>query len=124
MGRENLSILVSKEDHHMKTYLITYDLKLEKSGYEKAREKMISTIKTLGDSIHIASTTYLVKTSLLNASSVVEKLKPCVDGNDHLFVMQLCKDRQGLLTKEKWEWIDFLSDPRSGAVGLAYASSF
>lgn len=90
----------------MKSYLITYDLKLEKSGYEKAREKMITTIKAMGDSIHIASTTYLVKTSLNSAVNVFEKLKPCVDCNDSIFVMQLCKDRQGLLAKDKWDWIN------------------
>jgi len=90
----------------MKTFLITYDLKLEKTGYEKAREKMISTIKSLGDSIHIASTTYLVKTSLNSAAIIVEKLTPCVDSNDSLFVTQLCKDRQGFLTKVQWDWIN------------------
>jgi len=90
----------------MKTYLITYDLKYERSGYEKAREKIIATIKTIGESIHIASTTYLVKTNLTSSSQVFGKLESCIDSNDNIFINQLCRDHYGRLSQDKWPWIN------------------
>lgn len=89
----------------MKTYLITYDLKYERAGYEKAREKLIAAIKALGDTIHIASTTYMAKTNLVGASAIYEKLKICIDSNDNLFIVQLCRDHYGVLPQERWTWI-------------------
>ncbi len=92
----------------MKTYLVTYDLNKEGAAYTKAKELVISAIKSAGQSIHCLTTTWIVRSNFASAdqlSTHILNLK-CIDSNDRLLVTQLCSDKQGWLAKEQWNFIN------------------
>ena len=88
----------------MKTYLITYDLNKEGAQYNKAKEQIEKAIKTLGDTIHVVTTIWLVKTNQ-STDTIQKSLKNATDSNDHFLFTQLCSQLNGWLPEEKNKWI-------------------
>ena len=86
----------------MSAYLITYDLNSPGQNYED----LIQTIKDLSIYwCHYWKSAYLIKSNL-SASQIVDKIKPYLDGNDCLIVVEANpKNYQGWLSEKDWEFI-------------------
>ncbi len=87
----------------MSAYLITYDLNKEGQDYKDV-------IKSIKDSStgHWCSywkSSYLIKSDL-TANEIQENIKPYLDKNDRLIIVE-AKDTnyQGWLTKKQWNYI-------------------
>ena len=85
----------------MKIFSITYDLVSPGQNYSKLAEA----IKDVGTWWHYLDSTWLVATTL-SANSIFERLKSALDSNDHILVVDIGSDHQGLLPKDAWEWIN------------------
>ena len=86
-----------------KTFLVTYDLKRPGQNYSD----LYDAIKSEGDWQHPLESTWVVKTdNLVLANTIYEHLRPCIDENDSLFIVEItAQDRQGWLAKSFWEWL-------------------
>ena len=86
-----------------KTFLVTYDLKIPGQNYSD----LYDAIKSEGDWQHPLESTWVVKTdNLVLANTIYEHLRPCIDENDSLFIVEItAQDRQGWLAKSFWEWL-------------------
>ena len=85
----------------MKPYLITYEID------EKATnnyQSLFDEIKTIKPWWHYLSNTWIV-ISPNNATEIYNKLKPHLDSNINIFIVEIGKDRQGWLPKKAWDWI-------------------
>ena len=86
-----------------KTFLVTYDLKIPGQNYSD----LYDAIKSEGDWQHPLESTWVVKTdNLVLANTIYEHLRPCIDENDSLFIVEItAQDSQGWLAKSFWEWL-------------------
>ena len=84
----------------MSAYLITYDLNKVGQKYKEVDEE----IKKMGVSVRYLDSTWFVKSSL-TSQEIVQKLKQHFDKNDKLFVVEIGKNRQGLLTPSEWTYL-------------------
>lgn len=85
----------------MKAYSITYDLKAPGRNYESLYEA----IKQTGQWWHYLESTWLVATDK-TSQQIWDSLAPSIDKNDSLLIIEIRKDRYGLLPAKAWEWID------------------
>ncbi len=86
-----------------KIFLVTYDLKRPEQNYSD----LYDAIKSEGDWQHPLESMWTLKTgdSVL-ANTIYEHLRPCIDENDSLFIVEITdKDRQGWLAESFWEWL-------------------
>lgn len=81
--------------------MITYDLNSTGQKYEEV-------IKAIKDSslewCSYWKSSYLVKTNF-NPSQFFEKLKPFIDGNDKLLIVESVKNYYGWLSEDQWKFI-------------------
>lgn len=85
----------------MPAYLITYDLNKTGQDYKK----LYDLIKELGSWCHYMDSTWIINTSL-SPNQIVKHLESAFDSNDRLFVVEIKKNYQGLLTEEQWKFIN------------------
>ena len=87
----------------MAVYLITYDLNSTGQKYEE----VIQTIKDAATAYcSYWKSSYLIKSSL-TANQIVDKIKPHLDNNDKLIVVEAkTSNYQGWLSKEQWKFIN------------------
>lgn len=85
----------------MTAFCISYDLNSPGKNYNS----LYTAIKALGDYRHDLDSTWLVNTSL-SANQVYEKLKPSIDKNDRLLIIEIRDYRSGYMPKDTWQWID------------------
>lgn len=88
----------------MEVYLISYDLRQPDRDYNNLYDK----IKCVAlDWQHPMESLWIITTSDKNANSIYCDLKPAIDSNDFLLVIQLKNnpDRQGWLSSEFWKWL-------------------
>lgn len=88
-----------------KTFLITYDLKKPGQSYSELYEA----IKNIGDWQHPLESTWIVRVTgnFTFAQNIYEKLRPKIDENDLLFIVEITdQDRQGWLSKTVWTWFN------------------
>jgi len=83
-----------------KVYIVTYAFKGPATKYQG----LYDAIKSFGTWWHYIDNTWLVLTEG-NASQIWESLKPHVDDDVNLLVVEMGKDSQGWLPKKAWEWI-------------------
>jgi len=83
-----------------KVYLITYSFKEDESDYHN----LFKTIKENFSWWHFLDNTWLISTTE-NANSIYDKLKPYLDADINILIIEVGKDRQGWLPKKAWEWI-------------------
>lgn len=69
----------------MTTYIVSYDLLKEGQNYECITDK----IKSYKNVWHMQRSVWIVITDQ-SAEQIYEYLAPCLDGNDKLFVAELC----------------------------------
>ena len=84
----------------MKVLLVSYDLNKQGKDYDG----LYKVLKSAPDWWHYLDSCWLLKTKL-SAQQWFDKLKPHIDEDDYLLVIDVGKDRQGWLTKDAWEWI-------------------
>ncbi|WP_422698948.1 hypothetical protein ACOX9P_09560 [Enterococcus durans] len=86
-----------------KPYLITYDLNTPGQKYDK----IIELIK--GD-LSSAWCKYLESAFLITSNytpqQILEKLKPHLDVNDRMIIIEVVNNKSGLLTTKQWNWIN------------------
>lgn len=83
--------------------LISYDLNgNERPEAYEAVKKII--IDNSDDRIKPLYSQWFVKTTE-SPQTWVDRLKPATDRNDRLFVLQVNRPYQGLLTDTQWEWL-------------------
>jgi hypothetical protein len=82
-------------------YMITYDLNAEGQKYDK----VIQAIKDSSDAwCTYWKSSYLIKSDL-TPNQIQEKIKPNLDSNDRLLIIEVKNNYQGWLSEEQWEWI-------------------
>jgi hypothetical protein len=81
--------------------MITYDLNAEGQKYDK----VIQAIKDSSDAwCTYWKSSYLIKSDL-TPNQIQEKIKPNLDSNDRLLIIEVKNNYQGWLSEEQWEWI-------------------
>ncbi|MGP9666436.1 hypothetical protein ACT3TY_17680 [Halomonas sp. AOP22-C1-8] len=85
----------------MTVYNISYDLKQPGQKYAG----LIDEIKKSPGWLHCLESTWLISTTE-TAQRVHERLSTNLDSNDSLLIIEVVKNYQGLLTKDKWDWIN------------------
>jgi CRISPR/Cas system-associated endoribonuclease Cas2 len=82
-------------------YLITYDLMepgKDYSGIYKA-------LKSFKRWCHYLGSTWLIDTDV-PITEIHNKLKPYIDENDNLLIIEVKDNYKGQLPKEAWEWLN------------------
>jgi hypothetical protein len=91
---------------NVKSYIISFDLRKNGSNNSRNVERISAALHCAGETLAIGTATFILKTSFTSADEVFNAVfKTCVDGNDRIFISQLCRDKQGWLSKEAWEWL-------------------
>ena len=85
-------------------YMVTYDLNSEGQNYED----VIQAIKDASNGVWCTywKSSFLIKSNLKTANEVFAKIKPYVDDNDRLLVIEVQNNKQGWLSEKQWEYIN------------------
>lgn len=85
-------------------YLIIYDLRNPGRDYNS----LYDAIKGLSNNLQhpLESTWFVASTGTLTAQTIFDRLKPYMDDNDNLFIVNMNNpaDRQGWMPKTFWQW--------------------
>lgn len=84
----------------MKVLLVTYDLK--KSG--KNYSDLYETLKKASRWWHYLESCWLLQTAL-SPQEWFDKIKPHIDDNDNVLIIEVKADYHGWLPKTAWNWI-------------------
>ena len=84
-------------------YMITYDLNSAGQRYNE----LISAIKGASNGRWCTywKSSYLIKSSL-SPSQIADRLKPYLDSNDRLIVIEVKRNYEGWLTDDEWSYIN------------------
>lgn len=83
------------------TLLVTYDL-----NKEEKRPPIVKAIKDIGTSwAKLSESSYAITTSL-TPEQVHTKLKPYLDSNDNIYIINLKKPYSGFGPKDVNDWLD------------------
>lgn len=86
-----------------KAYMITYDLNKEGQNYEDI-------IKTIKEKISGYWCTYwkssFLITSCYSPDEMIEKLRPYLDPNDRMLIIEVTNNKNGWLSQNQWDWIN------------------
>lgn len=86
----------------MPAYMITYDLNSEGQKYTE----VIQAIKDCSRSwCSYWKSAYLIKSDL-TPNQIQEKIKPHLDSNDSLIVIEVVNNKQGWLSEKQWKFIN------------------
>ena len=83
-----------------KAYTINYDLKAPNRDYEGLYEAIKASPKWW----HYLESTWIIATDE-SVKQVSARLKPHIDDNDRLLVIEVRENFQGWLPKKAWEWL-------------------
>ena len=82
-------------------YLISYDLRKPGQDYKDLH----NAIKSYGNWAKPLESVWLIDTNQ-RAAQIYDRLRPHIDDNDYLLVIETGRDRQGWLSKDIWNWLD------------------
>ena len=82
-------------------YVVSYDLRQARRNYSG----LIEELRKSPSWWHFMESTWLISTSE-NADQVFARVKPHVDDDDYLLIVQARRPYQGWLPKEAWDWIN------------------
>ncbi|HHD1580163.1 TPA: hypothetical protein ACN1NE_002335 [Enterococcus faecalis] len=86
-----------------KAYLATYDLNSPGQNYDEV-------IKLFKGELSRAYCKYwksaFLFTSNLTPSQMIEKLKPYLDNDDKMIIIEVVANKNGWLTNDQWDWIN------------------
>ena len=80
-------------------YMVTYDLNAPGQKYEQVLAVLDSIAE--GEACSFWQSSYLLKSALAPAQ-IMDKLKPHLDENDKVLVIQVTKNHQGWLDDTEW----------------------
>lgn len=84
-------------------YMITYDLNNPGQKYDD----VINAIKEASTAwCSYWKSSYLIKSNYQTAKEVFEKIKPHLDENDSVLVIEVKNNKQGWLTNKQWNYIN------------------
>lgn len=85
-------------------YMITYDLNSPGQKYDD----VINAIKEASTGVWCTywKSSYLIKSNYQTAKEVFEKIKPYLDENDSVLVIEVNNNYQGWLTDKQWNYIN------------------
>lgn len=83
----------------MKVYMVTYDYK-DKSKYNGLYDEL----KKFGKWWHYIDSSWLI-VSDLDSNTIYARLKPYLDNDINLLIIEVGADRQGWLPEKAWAWI-------------------
>lgn len=83
-----------------KVYCVTYDYKGPSARYQP----LFDELKRFPGWWHYLDRTWLIPSDK-NAAAIYERLKPHLDADINLLIIEVGRDRQGWLPKKAWEWI-------------------
>ncbi|WP_195943453.1 hypothetical protein [Enterococcus faecium] len=86
-----------------KPYLITYDLNSPGQNYDE----IISLLKGELSSAYCNywKSAFLI-TSNYTPSQILDKLRPYLDRNDRMIIIEVVDNKSGWLTPKQWDWIN------------------
>ena len=87
--------------------MITYDLNTPGKDYDN----IIKTIKDCSTGVWCTfwKSSYLIKTNK-SVDDIQSELKPFLDSNDRLIIIEVKKNYQGWLIEEDWDYINNMFD--------------
>jgi len=85
----------------MKVLLVSYDLKKPGKDYSGLYEAL----KKAYGWWHYLESCWLLKTDLLS-QQWFERIKPHMDDNDFLLIIEVTRDYNGWLPQKAWDWIN------------------
>jgi len=84
----------------MKVFVVSYDLRQPDRDYSG----LFDELKKSPAWWHYLESTWLISTNE-TANQLYKRLRPHIDNNDLILVIEAGRDRQGWLPKKAWEWI-------------------
>lgn len=87
----------------MKAYLITYDLNKSGQNYSGLYDA-IKTASYNDTWWHYLDSTWIIKSSM-TTSQVYDILKPYIDNNDHILVIEVVENYYGFLPNDAWKYL-------------------
>lgn len=86
----------------MSAYMITYDLNSKGQKYDE----VINAIKNSSSYwCTFWKSSFLIKSSL-TPDQITDNIKPHLDGNDRLIVIEVKNNYQGWLSEDEWKYIN------------------
>lgn len=87
-----------------KQYLITYDLNSKGQDYDN----VIKAIKDASDGCWATywKSSFLIRSNHSTANEIFETIKPYLDPNDRLIIMEVTSNYQGWLNEKQWEYVN------------------
>lgn len=85
------------------TYLVSYDLNSPGKNYDDLYEAIKAA--STGVWCKPLSSVYIIKSNLNSAKAVYNRLKPCLDDNDHILVIEVTRESHWYLNKEISEYL-------------------
>lgn len=69
---------------------------------------MINAIKEASTGVWCSywKSSFLIKSNLESANDVFAKIKPYIDGNDKVLVIEVKNNKQGWLSRDQWKYIN------------------
>ena len=84
-----------------KVYIISYDLNKPGQDYQDLYKRL----KDYSSWWHYLDSTWLVYTSS-SPDEIYKNLKPTLDKNDYILIIEVKKNYQGFLPEKAWNWIN------------------
>lgn len=84
-----------------KIYVVSYDFK---EPTTRLLQEFTSELKKFGAWWHFIDGTWLIK-SELDAKGIYARLKPHIDNDVNLLILEAGTDAAGLLPRKAWDWI-------------------
>lgn len=85
-------------------YLITYDLNSPGQNYDDVIKAIKDT--STGAWCTYWKSSYLIKSNYSTADSVFDVIKPYLDKNDRVLVIEVKNNKQGWLMQDAWDYIN------------------
>ena len=84
-------------------YMVTYDLNKQGQNYEK----VIQAIKDSSTGVWCSfwKSSYLIKSNYPTANDIFKNIKPYIDNNDKIIVIEVKNNMQGWLGEKEWAYI-------------------
>jgi hypothetical protein len=84
-----------------RVYNVSYDLKKAGKDYKGLHEEL----KKTSIWYHLLGSTWLLATSE-SATQIWERLKPHIDSDDNILIIQIVNNKNGWLPTKAWDWLN------------------
>jgi hypothetical protein len=84
-----------------KVYNVSYDLNKSGKDYKGLHDEL----KKTSDWYHLLDSTWLLYTAE-SADQIWQRLKPHIDKDDFILIIQVTNNKQGWLVQDAWDWMN------------------